>query len=248
MKLFHCTQCNQRVFFDNTHCDVCESSLGFVPSEGEMVAFSIDQSGEWNRLGSTGEAQRPCSNYVGGACNWTVTIGDPDLLCASCRTTKIIPSIAKPENQRYWTQLEQAKRRLFYTLMSLKLPVPSRDADLENGVSFQFLEEVSPKERVLTGHDEGVITLNIAEANDAHRERVRASMHEPYRTLLGHFRHEIGHYYWDRLITGTPWLDECRQLFGDERADYEAALKKHYAQPVSDWQANFISSYASSHP
>ena len=70
-----------------------------------------------------------------------------------------------------------------------------------------------------------------------------------YRTVLGHFRHEVGHYYWDRLIDKTPFLKECRELFGDDRADYAEALKKHYAQgPPPDWMETHISAYATTHP
>lgn len=238
MKFLECTQCGQRVFFENTRCESCGSNLGFVPGELKMLAFS-----------DTDTAQRPCLNYSAeGVCNWLVAGNDPSQYCVSCRTTHIIPALGKAENRTYWALMEQAKRRLVYTLLSLGLPVPSRDMDAVHGVSFQFLEEVSPQERVLTGHDEGIITLNIAEADDALREKMRTEMHEPYRTLVGHFRHESGHFYWDRLVNDTPWIDEYRQRFGDERQDYEAALKEHYANPPSDWQLQFISAYASSHP
>lgn len=247
MKLFHCSQCHQRVFFENQRCESCGSGLGFVPAEMEMVAFAPD--GAWGRLGAQGAAQRPCSNYsVEGVCNWMVDASDPEALCVSCRTTQIIPALGNPENRVHWLNLEQAKRRLFYTLLALKLPVPNRAHDPQNGLAFQFLEDMSPQRRVLTGHDEGTITLNIAEADDAQREKTRAAMHEPYRSLLGHFRHESGHYYWDRLVQGTPWIDDYRNLFGDETLDYDQALKTHYATPLVDWPANFISAYASSHP
>jgi hypothetical protein len=250
VRLFRCTHCSSRVFFENLHCDTCQSTLGFVPTELQIVAFSVDAaSNEWARLGPTGPAQRPCSNYtVEGVCNWMVDANDPSPLCVSCRTTNIIPALGKPENRVYWLNLEQAKRRLFFTLLSIGLPAPNLAEDPAHGVSFQFLEDAGPRAHVMTGHDEGVITLNIAEADDAAREKMRASMHEPYRSLVGHFRHESGHYYWDRLVNNTTWIDEYRQIFGDERADYDAALKQHYANPVSDWYVNFISAYASSHP
>jgi hypothetical protein len=249
MKFLTCTHCAQRVFFENTRCENCGSGLGFVPAELQMVAFSIDNQGTWQRLGSQGPAQRPCLNYsVESVCNWMVGADDAAPYCVSCRTTHIIPALGKAENRTYWAVLEQAKRRLVYTLLSLNLPVPSRDMDPVHGVSFQFLEETSPEARVLTGHDEGTITLNIAEADDAMREQMRTHMHEPYRTLVGHFRHESGHFYWDRLVDQTPWIDEYRRLFGDERRDYETALKEHYAHPTADWHLNFVSAYASSHP
>lgn len=249
MHLFRCSQCGQRVFFENLHCDACGSSLGFVPAELQMIAFSVDPQDVWTRIGPAGPAQRPCSNYrVEGVCSWMVAVDDSSALCVSCRTTQIIPALGKPENRGLWRKLEQAKRRLFYTLLALKLPAPNRAVDPVNGVSFQFLEDASPQHRVLTGHDDGVITLNIAEADDALREKMRASMREPYRSLVGHFRHESGHYYWDRLIRDTAWVDDYRALFGDERSDYAAALQRHYASPLADWHLSFISAYASSHP
>ncbi len=249
MRLFHCGECGQRVFFENTRCETCGASLGFVPQEQAMAAFAVDDAGSWTRLGAAGPAMRPCANYtLEGVCNWMLPAADPASQCISCRTTEIIPALGKPENRMYWSLLEQAKRRLFYTLIDLKLPAPDRAQDAVNGLSFRFLEDMGAKERVLTGHDEGLITLNIAEADDLAREAMRTSMREPYRTLLGHFRHESGHYYWDRLVRETAWIDEYRQLFGDERADYAEALNRHYSNPAADWHLNFISAYASSHP
>lgn len=249
MKLFHCGHCGQRVFFDNELCGNCGSTLGFAPDEQAMVAFNVGADGLWTRLGLEGPALRPCQNYaVEHVCNWMVRAEDPTPHCLSCRTTHIIPALGKPENRGYWAQLEHAKRRLMYTLIALNLSAPSKTSDPQHGLWFQFLEDVSPQQRVLTGHDEGVITLNIAEADDAKRETMRTAMHEPYRTLLGHFRHESGHYYWDRLVKDTTWIDEYRDLFGDERADYAQALQQHYANPLLDWQLSFISAYASAHP
>jgi hypothetical protein len=249
MKSLHCSHCGNRVFFENLSCETCASLLGYAPEEQLMLAFEAQgPEAPWNRRGPAGAAYRPCVNRAAGVCNWMVPLASQQAHCVSCRTTHTIPELTKPENLGYWAALEQAKRRLFYTLNELVLPMPNKEADPANGLSFEFLEQVDPKKRVLTGHDEGVITLNIAEADDAQRERVRLSMHEPYRTLLGHFRHEIGHYYWDRLVRGTPWIDEYRSLFGDERADYAEALKRHYASPTTDWPQRFISVYASSHP
>jgi hypothetical protein len=249
MKTLSCERCGQRVFFENVACENCGAALGFVPAEMRMGSFDIDDDGSWKRATSGDTALQPCANYTQHqVCNWMVPTGSANPLCQSCATTFIVPALSKAENLAYWSLIEQAKRRLFYSLLSLKLPMPSKAQDPEHGVSFQFLEQLTPTEKVMTGHDSGVITLNIAEADDAQREQARAHLHEPYRTLLGHFRHEIGHYYWDRLVDGSPWLDEFRTLFGDERADYAEALARHYASPAIDWQDNFVSSYASSHP
>jgi len=249
MKTLSCERCGQRVFFENVACENCGAALGFVPAEMRMASFDIDDDSSWKRVTTEDTSLQPCSNYTQHqVCNWMVPTGSANLLCPSCATTFIVPALSKAENLAYWQLIEQAKRRLFYSLLSLKLPTPSKAQDAEHGLSFQFLEQLTPTEKVMTGHDSGVITLNIAEADDAQREQARAHLHEPYRTLLGHFRHEIGHYYWDRLVDGSPWIDEFRTLFGDERADYAQALAAHYASPAADWQQNFVSSYASSHP
>ena len=249
MRLLTCERCGQRVFFENLSCESCGAALGFVPSELRFGAFEVQADGTWQRVDANAAPQRPCRNYaLEHVCNWMVPSDSADELCTSCQTTEVIPALTNLENRRHWQAIEQAKRRLFYSLATMNLPAPSKARDPAHGLSFHFLEQVTPKEKVLTGHDEGVITLNIAEADDARREQMRTHLHEPYRTLLGHFRHEIGHYYWDRLIEGSPWKDQFRQLFGDESADYAEALKKHYATPLADWQKSFVSVYASAHP
>ncbi len=249
MRTLSCERCGQRVFFENLACDACGAALGFVPAELGFGAFEIGSDGVWQRLAEGATAQRPCSNYrLEGVCNWMLPADSDHALCLSCRCTHVIPALGKPENRDHWARIERAKRRLFYSLIALSLPAPSKVDDAEHGLSFHFLEQVTPQQRVLSGHDNGVITLNIAEADDARREQMRAHLHEPYRTLLGHFRHEIGHYYWDRLVSGSGWLAEFRALFGDERADYGQALQQHYSGPLADWRSSFISRYASAHP
>ena len=249
MKNLSCTQCGLRVFFENTRCEACGATLGFVPGELRMASFHVQPDGAWHRVDGNATGWRPCANHAPSrVCNWMVPTADPNPLCISCRTTQVLPGLGKPENLAYWSRIEQAKRRLFYNLLSLGLPTPSKAEDPDHGVSFHFLEQLEPSGHVLTGHDSGVITLNIAEADDARREQMRARLHEPYRTLLGHFRHEIGHYYWDRLIPGTGWLEPFRECFGDERQDYSQALSAHYTMPRADWQRQFLSAYASSHP
>jgi hypothetical protein len=192
-----------------------------------------------------------CANLESAAgCNWLVPAGDRTALCVSCRLNRTIPDLDDEDNRRYWRSIENAKRRLVAQLLAMGLPVRSKvTEDAERGVMFDFLRTPPGEAPVMTSHGNGLITLNIEEAEDSYRERIRHEMGEPYRTLLGHFRHEIGHYYWDRLIDGTPWLGKFRELFGDERADYEAALRTNYQSgPPSDWPDRFISSYAASHP
>ncbi|MDT8439886.1 MAG: putative zinc-binding metallopeptidase, partial [Wenzhouxiangellaceae bacterium] len=157
-----------------------------------------------------------------------------------------------------WLRVEQRKRRLVADLLNHGLPVVSRKADPQRGLAFAFLEDdpgglefYDPHQdnRILTGHVNGLITINIAEADDVERERMRVQMNEQQRTLLGHFRHESGHYYWDRLMTDSPLIESVRQTFGDERADYASALDRYYAEgPRPDWPDAFVSAYASAHP
>ncbi|MEO8384441.1 MAG: putative zinc-binding metallopeptidase [Betaproteobacteria bacterium] len=155
-----------------------------------------------------------------------------------------------PDNGLLWRRIELAKRRLVSALLAMGLPVASRETeDTERGLMFDFLRSPDSGPKVMSGHHQGLITLNIAEADHAKREFTRQAMNEPYRTLVGHFRHELGHYYWERLVAGTKLVSPCRSLFGDERQDYAASLKAHYKSgPRQDWQLHFVSSYASVHP
>src|SRR6185436_17928775 len=161
--------------------------------------------------------------------------------CRSCRLDKVIPNLANAGAKEGWHRLESAKRRLLYTLIDLGLPV--------EGLAFQFLEDAPGGNKVFTGHEGGVITINVAEADDPFREKMRVQMGEAYRTLLGHFRHEVGHHYWERLVSQSDRLAGFRERFGDERADYDQARQRHYEQgPPADWGTRFVSVYASMHP
>ena len=251
MQTFNCSQCDHPVYFENDHCEACGAALGYLPEPRTMAAFTPTPEGPWQALGNAPAGTwRPCSNYVvEKACNWMVPADDPQALCACCRQTEIIPTLEDAEHRLYWMRLETAKRRLYYTLDSLGLARPGLAEDPERGLRFQFLETLDEAHQVLTGHDSGLITINILEADDAEREARRTAMGEPYRSLLGHFRHEVGHYYWDALIAGGGWLEPFRALFGDERADYAEALKQHYeAGPPADWAQRHVSAYAASHP
>jgi len=184
---------------------------------------------------------------------------DTNAYCRSCRLNRVIPNLSTPRNRVLWFRIEQAKRRLIYGILALGLPLVGREQDPLNGLAFEFLEDtrsgvefsadIGQPNRVMTGHNQGVITVNISEADPIAREEARETLREQYRTLLGHFRHEIGHYYWDRLVRNTDWLAVFREQFGDESADYDQALARYYSQgPPPDWEASFISMYASSHP
>ncbi len=253
MKTFHCNHCSHLVFYENVRCERCESLLGYVPELAEISAFEDAGEGNWRSLHPTADGAlfRQCHNYaVENVCNWMIPAESPDVLCRACQLTRTIPNLSAPDNRLYWYRLEMAKRRLLYTLAELGLDVKSRQADPEHGLAFEFLEDGGDGSRVMTGHDNGLITLNIAEADDAYREKVRTAMGEPYRTLLGHFRHETGHYYFSQLVEHDPhWLEPFRALFGDESVDYGEALNAYYRDGApADWQASYISAYATMHP
>ena len=252
MQTFHCDHCGHLVYFENVRCDACGHALGYLTDLRTMGALVPAQDGLWHRVGADAShpRYRMCRNYsVHNVCNWMLAEHDPSDLCESCRLTEIIPALGLPQNRISWYRMEQAKRRLIYTLATLGLTPTSKLDDPVKGLAFRFLADSAQSGRVMTGHHSGVITLNTAEADDVLRERTRSQMGEPYRTLLGHFRHEIGHYYWDRLFDAEDRRATFRMLFGDERADYSASLRRHYDQgPEPNWQQRFVSAYASSHP
>jgi hypothetical protein len=254
MKVFHCDHCQQLVFFENTVCVSCGQTLAYLPDLEDMGSLDPVGEGRWRSplARAEGRLYRLCDNYTRhNVCNWVIPDGDPHSLCSSCRLTRVIPDLGRPGNKEAWCKLETAKRRLVYTLLELVCPIANKVDDSEHGLAYEFLADsdnggASP---VLTGHADGVITLNVAEADDVERERRRLNLHEPYRTLLGHFRHEVGHYYWDRLVKDSVLLERFRERFGDERGDYAQALQRHYEQgPPADWQQRFVTAYASSHP
>jgi hypothetical protein len=256
MKLFACDACGQSLYFHNVQCTRCGRLLGFVPERMELEAFDPDGNGAWVScaMGGQGGRYRQCRNYAEhGACNWMIAESNGHWLCRACRLNRTIPDLSLLGNPALWQRLQYEKDHLIYTLLRLGLPVVDKAEDPGRGLAFDVLAQENPQFRegpaVFIGHAEGVITLDVAEADDAVRERMRQQMAEPYRTLLGHFRHESGHYYWDRLIRDSAWLAAFRQCFGDERSDYASALGHHYGGGApADWQARHVSAYASAHP
>jgi hypothetical protein len=249
MKLFECQHCGQPLYFENTHCESCERKLGYMPEREIMTALESDH-GVWRALADDARYNY-CANADHGVCNWLIPAESTERFCVACRHNRTIPNLSQPDNLINWRKIEIAKHRLFYTILKLHLPHKTRVEDPEHGLAFDFLnpQDAPLGEPIMTGHDSGVITINLAEADDSERERRRREMREPYRTLLGHFRHEIAHYYWDRLVRGSPSIAEFRELFGDERQDYAAALNRHHANgPPPDWPEQFVSAYASMHP
>lgn len=251
MKLFNCSSCGHTIHFESKACLRCHTDLGFVPDTLAMV--SVDPDGAAT-AGHEGWSR--CANHAHG-CNWLVSRADSTPFCVSCRLNRTIPDLSVCGHERLWRRLEAEKRRLIYSVLRLHLPVAPKSVT-PDGLAFDFLADApappdpelsGDRNSVLTGHADGLITLNIAEADPSVREKIRSEMNEPYRTILGHFRHESGHYYWDRLVRDTDWIDQCRAIFGDERADYAAALQAHYTNgPRTDWWDQYISAYAAVHP
>jgi hypothetical protein len=249
MKLFECQHCGQLLYFENTRCERCGHVLGYLPDRAELSALAPHDGQRWRPLIAPEQPQRLCANAAHDACNWLVPANAPGTFCRACRLNRTIPDLGPPDHLLRWQHLEAAKHRLVYALLRLGLPVVSRFDDPQTGLAFDFLAGSSDRPVVMTGHDNGLITIDIAEADDAERERIRQDMGEPYRTLLGHFRHEVGHYYWDRLVRNGVWLGAFRELFGDDRQDYGESLARHHAVgPPADWQERFVSGYASAHP
>jgi len=245
VKTFEC-QCGARVFFDNSRCLACSRELGFALRQKTMLALEAGDAGRFEtRLGTF----RKCGNYATeGVCNWLVPADSEHELCEACRLNNVVPDLSVPENRTLWAEMEKAKRRLVFTLSALGLPLVPKSEDAERGLAFDIKAE-TPGDRVLTGHAEGLITLNLKEADAPTRERIRADMHERYRTLLGHFRHETGHYFWERLIRDREDFAAFRALFGDETRDYSESIAAHYARQAGAPRDDaFISDYASAHP
>lgn len=247
-------RCGRPVFFRNSLCLACKAPLGYEPELQQLLALEPGpEPGTWRLDGHDDVeiAWKRCGNFDSpSGCNWLVPANEEEPQCRSCRLNRTIPDLADPDNCIWWRKIENAKRRMVAQLLNLGLPVESKvSEDPERGLMFDLLRSPAKGPNVLTGHANGLITLNVEEADDSKREKIRNQMGEPYRTLLGHFRHEVGHYYWDRLVWDSPWLEKFRELFGDEREDYAAALKRNYEQgPKPNWADEHISSYASVHP
>ncbi|AZD84831.1 MULTISPECIES: zinc-binding metallopeptidase family protein [Pseudomonas] len=245
-------RCGQSLFFRNSQCLACLAALGYQPEQSRLSSLQPGPEVDTWLLDVDPQAGlfRRCANLdTPAACNWLLPAYGAGTLCMACRLNRTIPDLGVVENPERWRKVEIAKRRLVAQLMSLGLPLIAKSEDEEAGLAFDFLGVDRQGKAPMTGHANGLITLDIKEADDAYREQVRVQMREPYRTLLGHFRHEVGHYYWDRLIANSHWLEPCRALFGDERASYAEALDRHYQQGApNDWSQAYVSAYATMHP
>lgn len=247
MKLYNCSRCGNPLYFENTSCVKCGHTIGFEANQLELITLAEDKTpGIFCSVMKPKVRYKFCSNRQYNTCNWLIDAQDDRDLCVACTLNRTIPPLT-PENLKLWGTIEIAKHRLIYSLLRLKLPVNPK-SEQDDGLAFDFLTALSPGDKVMTGHYEGLITLNIAEADEAQRVKNKLDLGEKYRTLLGHFRHEVGHYYWDVLIKNGP-LESFRDAFGDESQSYEDALKTYYEKGApADWTENFISPYASAHP
>ncbi|MDZ4288591.1 MAG: putative zinc-binding metallopeptidase [Prosthecobacter sp.] len=239
MKSFSCA-CGAPLFFHNTWCLNCNNPVGYDSVSDAMVRLTKGAPWKLCANGSTHQV-----------CNWVIP-GNLEGLCLACQVNRTIPDLSLPQNLGLWRKMESAKRRTVYWLLRRGLTVRSKTVAPDTGLAVDFLRPQNGQP-VLTGHDHGVITFNLEEADDSLRENNRNVLSEPYRTLLGHFRHEMAHYYWwlwfEKGAAPPTWIQTVRQVFGDDRRDYITALRTYYQTGApADWSATHISAYAATHP
>lgn len=240
MQRFTC-ECGNVLFFGSSRCLKCSSDVGYDPQRGAMRRVRPDST------------MKRCQNGVKhNVCNWLLPASATAVLCVACRMNRTIPDLSADRNHMLWARMEMAKRRLIYTLLRLGIGLPSKKEDPKNGLAFDIVSTLA-NPTVTTGHLNGVITVNLEEADDSYRQFNRQQLGESSRTLLGHFRHESAHYLWQRNLSELAWDDPLRlafrERFGDEWTDYAAALSTYYQNGApGDWGKNYITAYASSHP
>ncbi len=246
MKIFECGNCAHPLYFENESCEKCGHLSGYYDARLEMLTF---KKGNVNMVSDrNGQQFKYCQNKEYGVCNWLIPASDENHFCNACALNRTIPDLSDNANFPKWQKLEIAKHRLVYQLQRLGLAIPAKEHHPEIGLSFDFISKQNDPQ-IMTGHADGLITILLSEADSVFREKMRKQMSEPYRTLIGHFRHEVGHYFWDRLVASDQTvLNNFRNLFGNEQTDYSDALKTHYQNGApANWQNNFISEYATSH-
>jgi hypothetical protein len=248
VRSFACQHCGHLVGFVDAACATCRRPLGFLAEEREVVVVEPAGGALFaTPFGAVDRRYWRCLNASWG-CNWMVPAESGETWCASCRLTRGRPDTADARAVQAWMDTEAAKRLLVFELGELGLPVVPRGEGTPDGLAFDLV--FVPGATSVTGHRDGVVTIDLAEADDAHREHLRQVLGEPYRTLLGHLRHEMGHYYWPRLVDRAGAIDAFRDLFGDERADYDEALRRlaEHGAPSEGWADDHVSAYASAHP
>lgn len=270
MKTFRCNCKDQpTLFFESNVCIACGRTVGLDDEFNQVEPYEFDEeSGEYFKAAEPEIRYQKCDNNAQfNACNGMVNLNtfvpvpdEDEVLCFACRFNETIPDLSIVEHIPLWKKMETAKRRALYTLNVLPVPLRNTVQDPENGLSFDFTTDrnvsdhfastIIHQEAVFTGHDCGHITINLAEADDVARSHTKLAMGEQYRTLLGHFRHELGHYYFDQLIAISPEKHAlCKKYFGDDETDYQQAMDRYYEKGVpKDWHKNYISEYATMHP
>ncbi len=241
MRSYRCRVCQNPLHFENSQCVSCGSRLAFSRDEREIVP--VDEQGRYDA--PDGARWFVCRNLTLSGCTWLASSDGAQ--CSACDLTRTRPHDSDAVGLRQFWDAERAKRHLVAELDVLGFPVVDKHTDPDDGLAFDLLSSVA--ESVTIGHADGVITIDLAETDASHRERLREQLDEPYRTMLGHFRHESGHYFEWQLVRGEERMARCRELFGDESKDYQAELDRHYAQgPPEGWEASYISAYATMHP
>ena len=242
MQKFTCDcDCGNVLFFGSSRCLRCLGNVGYDPQQRVMVKLRPD-----------GPMKRCANGLKHGVCNWVVPTESKEILCMACQMNRIIPDLSSGRNLVLWGRMEMAKRRLIYTLLKLGITLPSKASNPKYGLAFDIVSTLS-NPTVTMGHLNGIITVNLEEADDTYRQFNRQQLGENSRTLLGHFRHESAHYLWQRHLSELSWDNPMRlafrERFGDEWQDYSAALSKHYKNGApTGWEQNYITAYAASHP
>lgn len=247
MKIFQCGNCGHPLFFESIFCESCNHTVGY--NDELVIMNTFEQNPDSELFADRDHKQyRFCKNKEYGVCNWVIAAESNHDYCTACSLNRIIPNLSNKTNHEKWQKLELAKHRLVYQLQRFGFDLQSKMVS-DEGLCFDFLAKQEGV-NVMTGHADGVITILLSEADSVLREQMRREMSEPYRTLIGHFRHEVGHYFWDRLIANdNEVLENFRSRFGDERRNYKEALKLYYDTGGNqEWSDYFISKYATSHP
>lgn len=242
MKAYSCRVCANVLYFENSVCVACGTPLGYARHERDIVP--VDGSGVY--VDAEGWIWHVCRNLGLSGCTWLASLAGGQ--CDACDLTRTRPADDDPAGLAAFPVAERAKRHLVAELDALGFAMVPKSADPVGGLAFDLLS--SWRTPVTTAHADGIVTIDLAEGDDSHRERIRHELAEPYRTMLGHFRHEVGHYYQWRLVADDPpLLTRARTLFGDESADYQAAVQRHYDEgPPAGWQTQYVSAYATMHP
>lgn len=249
MKVYNCDNCQNHLYFENGRCLKCKHKVGFDPQKLRFISLIPQGNNTYLNHQNHNEKFKFCENAQHSTCNWILPSESSLSFCKACALNRTIPNLSTEKNRKRWDLIENAKHRLIYSLLRMNLPVKPKVGEEKEGIAFKFVETLSPEKRIYTGHSSGTITINIEEADEKLRISNKADLGEKYRTLLGHFRHEVGHYYWDVLIKDTPRMDDFKWNFGNHRADYGKAIENHYANGAPEnWQKHFISSYATAHP